>query len=386
MLPVLPLYVQSIGGDGQTIGFVMGAFAIGLLGARSTLAQTADVRGRKLVLLIGILAVAIAPLGYIATESFTLLIGIRAFHGISIAAFALAYSALVVDLSPPNSRGELIGYMSLVNPIGMGLGPALGGFLASQYGFSWAFGSGVVLGLIGFLFTLQVREPNRPRPVAQPGAFFRFWKMLGRPYIRTPALVLFLTGLSFGALTTFVPLLVKEVGITLNVGLFYTMAALAGFMMRLLVGRASDQYGRGPFISLSLVFYTASMVVLWMADSAPLFLLSGFLEGMGAGTLIPMMAALMADRSPIDQRGRTFSLCMVGFDVGIALAGPILGTVATQSSYRTVFGVSCGLSFLGLLVFLTLSSKDVQHSLRFALGRGRDIYALDVTPLRLAKE
>jgi len=386
MLPVLPLYVQSLGGDGQTIGFVMGAFAIGLLGARASLARLADTRGRKLVLLIGIVTVAIAPFGYGLTDSFGWLIALRAFHGISIAGFALAFSALVVDLSPPASRGEVIGYMSMVNPIGMGIGPALGGFLHVSYGFNVTFLFSAALGLLGLLFTLQVRETFRPQEGVKATGGVQFWRMLGAPPIRTPAVVLLLVGLSFGALTTFVPLLVTEAQVSMNIGFFYSMAAIAGLSSRLLVGRASDVYGRGPFISVSLIIYALSMAVLWLTESVQGFLLAGFLEGAGAGTLIPMMAALMADRSLPEQRGRMFSLAMVGFDLGIAMAGPLLGAIATQTSFSTIFAISAGLSLLGLLVFLTFSSKDLPHSLRFALGRGQDGYALDVIPAHLVKE
>lgn len=383
MLPVLPLYVQSLGASGQTIGIIMGSFAIGLLGARSMMARLADERGRKLGLLIGVFAVAIAPLGYGLTDSYGWLIVLRAFHGISIAAFALAFSALVVDLAPPENRGEVIGYMSLVNPIGMGLGPALGGFVQVQYGFLPAFWVATALGLLGLGFTLGVQESHRThKPTEYPSAL-QFWQQLGQPAIRTPAVVLLLIGLSFGALTTFTPLLVKEGQLSVNVGLFYTMAAVAGFAIRLLVGRASDYYGRGPFISVSLILYALSMGLLWYATTVPMFLAAGFVEGTAAGTLIPMMAALMADRSPIDQRGRTFSLCMVGFDLGIALAGPLLGAIATYTSYRTIFGLSSILSGLAFVIFLTLSSKNIAYSLRFAMGRGHDIYSLDAMPMSL---
>jgi MFS family permease len=56
-----------------------------------------------------------------------------------------------------------------------------------------------------------------------------------------------------------------------------------------------------------------------------MFLLAGLVQGLAAGTLIPMIAALMADRSHPNERGRTFGLVMVGFDLGIAFAGPIFG-------------------------------------------------------------
>lgn len=355
----------------------MGSFAIGLLSCRSWLARLADSRGRKLVLLIGMSAVAFAPLGYLVTASTPMLIGVRAFHGISIAAFALAYSALVIDLSPVDQRGELIGYMSLVNPLGLAIGPALGGFLHEWAGYTPAFSIAAVMGMVGLVFTFQVQEPHRPNPLESSKATRQnYWLMLFSPRIRTPALVLFLIGMAFGTLSTFVPLLFKESNITLNVGLFYTAAAIASFMTRLVAGRASDRFGRGPFISISLVLYAVAMVILWQAATPNAFLLAGFLEGAGAGVLIPMMAALMADRSNPDERGRTFSLCMVGFDIGIALAGPLLGTIATQTGYRYIFGVSAGLAFLGLLVFLTLSSKNLAYSFRFAIGRGRDVYAI----------
>jgi MFS family permease len=62
LLPALPLYVQSVGGTKQQIGFVMGAFAIGLLLSRPPLGKIADSRGRKQVLLIGVSVAAIAPI------------------------------------------------------------------------------------------------------------------------------------------------------------------------------------------------------------------------------------------------------------------------------------------------------------------------------------
>ena len=73
LLPTLPLYVQSVGGTKQQIGFVMGAFAIGLLLSRPRLGKIADRTGRKQVLLIGVSVAAIAPIGYIFATSVPLL-------------------------------------------------------------------------------------------------------------------------------------------------------------------------------------------------------------------------------------------------------------------------------------------------------------------------
>jgi MFS family permease len=66
----------------------------------------------------------------------------------------------------------------------------------------------------------------------------------------------------------------------------------------------------------------------------------------------------------------------VGWDIGLVTAGPIFGAIAERIGYRHMFGFDAFLTILALLLFLTKSSKDLPNSLRFALGRGADIYAL----------
>jgi MFS family permease len=118
------------------------------------------------------------------------------------------------------------------------------------------------------------------------------------------------------------------------------------------------------------------MLILSNAYTASAFLSGGFLEGAGAGTLLPMMIALISDRSSPQERGRVFALCITGFDVGIAIAGPVLGSLIEPIGYRGMFTITTILSFLALIIFATLSSKNLSHSFRFAFGRERDIYAL----------
>ena len=358
----------------------MGCFAIGLLLFRPWLGQLADRRSRKLVLLIGLGATAIAPLGYMVGKSIPLLILLRAFHGISIAAFTTGYSALVADIAPPKQRGEVIGYMSLVTAIGMAIGPALGGFLQASAGYNALFLLSSGLGVLGILFTTQIVNPSvsttQLKTSGDNPTDNRFWRLLISPRLRIPAIVLLLIGLAFGTLSTFVPLFIKSVGVDLNPGLFYTATAISSFSVRLIGGRASDRYGRGLLITISLIFYTLSMLFLWIATSANMFLLAGILEGMGAGILLPTIAAMLVDRAMPQERGRIFGVCMVGFDVGIAIAGPFLGLVAEQVGYRNMFGFAAGLTCLALFIFLTASSKDLPHSVRFALGKGQDLYAI----------
>ncbi|MBR8835489.1 MAG: MFS transporter [Stigonema ocellatum SAG 48.90 = DSM 106950] len=382
LLPTLPLYLDGVGATKLQIGIVMGGFALGLLLCRPFLGRLADERGRKIVLLIGTLAAVIAPLGYLVVKSIPVLLVLRAFHGISLAAFSTGFTTLVADLAPPQKRGEIIGNMSLVNPIGMTIGPALGGYLQAEFGNQILFLIAAEFALVALLGTLQIiNPPVPPQPQSSPKDH-RFWQILVGPKVRAPALVLLLIGLAYGTLSTFVPLFMKSTGVDLNAGLFYSVGAISSFSVRVFATRASDRWGRGLFITFSLVAYTLAMVLLWQANSAMSFLFAALLEGSGGGTLIAMIASVMAERSQPRERGRVFALCIAGFDVGIAIAGPVLGFVAEQVGYRYMFASAAILTLLALLIFLTQSSKDLPSSLRFALGRGQDTYALNKRGVR----
>jgi predicted MFS family arabinose efflux permease len=83
---------------------------------------------------------------------------------------------------------------------------------------------------------------------------------------------------------------------------------------------------------------------------------------------------LVTDRCSADERGQFFSLCIGGFDIGIALAGPLFGWVAEQVGYSNMYLLDAGLALLGLIIFITQSSRNIPDSIKFALGKAEDIY------------
>ena len=391
MLPTLPTYIQSMGGTTQQVGLVMSCFAIGLIASRTWLGKIADRRSRKLVILIGAFVAASAPIGYLLVHSIVGLGYIRAFHGISIAAFTIGYSALVVDLAPIQHRGTLIGYMNLAVPIGMSIGPALGGFLEQSgksffpegTGYEVLFLISIFCGVLALLLASQIKESPFPETTLQTDSGSKliqreFWELAKDPGLIVPTLVLLLIGLVFGTLVAFLPLFITELQLNFNVGFFYTVVAIASFSVRLFVGQASDRYGRGLFISGSLICYIISMVLLTHAEAPPMFIFAAIAEGAGAGILSPLVLALISDRSYANERGKVFALCMGGFDVGIALGGLILGSLATAlGGYRGIFALAAVLASVALIVFVTQAGKNVRHSLFFAVGKAKDTYTIN---------
>lgn len=376
LLPTLPLYLDSVGANKLQIGIVMASYAIGLLLFRPFLAKLADARGRKIVLLIGMIVAAIAPLGYLFVTSIPVLFALRTFHGISIAAFSTGFTTLVAESTPQDKRSETISYMSLVNPLGMAIGPVLGSYLQAESGYKILFLIIAELAIVGMLGTLQVMNPPAQSQQVNSAKEEPSLRVLANPKVMVPALVLLLVGSAFGALSCFVPLFIKSINVDLSPGLFYSVGAISSFSVRMFSTRASDRLGRGLFITLSLVSYTLAMLLLYYANSPISLLFAALLEGAGGGTLIAMIATTMAERSRPKERGRIFGLCIGGFDLGIALSGPLFGFLAERLGYRNIFGCGAIATLLALLLFLTLSNKSLISSLRFALGLGQDTYGL----------
>ena len=387
LLPTIPLYIRDIGGTQQQVGFVMGAFAIGLILARPTLGARADSHSRKQVLLIGLIVGGLAPLGYLLAHSIPLLFALRAFHGISIAAFTTAYTAYVIDQVEPERRTEILGYTSLVTPVGIGVGPVLGGLLQSHYGYEVLFIASSLLAWVGFCCIFGLEETQKTQPNSHIKTKGESWlrslsnsgQLFLEPRLRVLSLIMFAAGSIFGTLSTFMPLYVRELNLDFNPGYYYLFAAVASFTMRLMTGRIAQRFGKGRFITLSIVCYFLSMLLLWQGTTAKAFVLSGLIEGCAGGLLIPVISAIVADRSAADERGRVFSVCLGGFDVGIALAGPIFGTFIQYIGLQNVFLSASLVSIAALALFIGYGNQSHQRSVRFALGREPDYYAFPLT-------
>ena len=385
-LPTLPLYIRTLTQSFDQIGIIMGSFAIGLLVFRSYLGKLSDRKGRRHTMRIGLIVATVIPLCYALLPSIPLLMLFRAIHGISIAAFASSYSALIADIAPIEKRGEVIGYMSLVNPLGLAIGPALGGLMQEAWGYQPLFITASLLAFVGLLLTTQIEDKanESDRQTATTTVTkSKFWQTFLSSRVRVPSTILLLVGVAFGTLSAFMPILMQQKNISLNAGLFYMAAALSGFIIRFPVGRLSDKWGRGVFISIGICFYALTMGIICFASSNYQFLLAGVSEGLGSGILIPAIVALLADRTFPQERGYVFGMTWMGFDLGIAFAGPVMGKMISLVGITNIFAIATGLCILGLIVFGTQSNKSASESFKFAIGKTSDRYAVKTTAMHV---
>jgi MFS family permease len=106
-----------------------------------------------------------------------------------------------------------------------------------------------------------------------------------------------------------------------------------------LLAKRSDRHGRRRVFLESLAVFAVGSLLAAAAWSFPALLLGRAIQAFGAGGLLPVAAAVIAETVPLERRGRTLGL--IGAVFGIAfLVGPLLGGLLLDSSWRWLFVVN----------------------------------------------
>ncbi len=376
LLPTLPNYIISIGGNKSQVGIVMSAFAVGVLLFRPLVGKKIDSAGRKVVLLFGATIFAIAPVFYIFIHDIAPLVAVRMFHGLGLAAFGTASITLITDAASPKQRGEIISYTGMVNTVAFSAGPIFGGLIGDLWGYNMVFIFVGVSSLVCLILSLFIKE-TKTFEISKTST--GFVQAIWQRRIVFSFVIILLIAMIHGAVMFYYPIFLKE-NLHVNVGLFFAVFGAATLVVRVFIGRLSDRAGRGPLIVFSLAFIALGVFSLNYSTTITFMFISAILYGFGFGSQQPTLTTVVADNTTPETRGKIFSFYYGGFDLGISIAGIVLGAVAEHAGIPFMF-VICGILAVGaVLIFVLLFEHTIVDSLRcaFALrGDGKPCYICD---------
>lgn len=160
LLPTLPLYVASLGASGAEIGLISGIFGVSAIFIRFFTDDFVKLLGKKKCLYLGLFFSLVSTIAYAFFTSIHMLMIARIIQGLGFGLGTTFAAALAVDIIPSSRRGEGVGYFGLGNTISMGIAPALGVMLLTDFSsdFLFAFSTsggiivlGGVAGVIGYV-------------------------------------------------------------------------------------------------------------------------------------------------------------------------------------------------------------------------------------------
>ncbi|MEN9224477.1 MAG: MFS transporter [Thermostichus sp. HHBFW_bins_43] len=349
--PILPVYLTARWGSEAPVGLVVGAMAAGVLMLRPLIGMALDRWGRKPLLCLGLLvALLIQPL-YLLAPSPQWLLPVRILHGLSQAGVATGSQTLLADLVPPEKRAAMMGYLAMANTLGFAFGPWLGtrlygagGFKLFILGLLWLLILGILLGFV----LPWLPPPQKPKVALDEGSVPSSpWSALLCFPVREATFLFLISSLLHGGLTTYLPLLVAETGD------FYSLFALGAVFVRWALGQWGNRVSyrllsTGAFCCSSLAVIGIVWQPGWLSGWAILY-------SLGFGTVFPVLSAIVSLAVPPEQRGRVYSLFLMGFDSGMTLGsagmGSLVGIAPLSGLFLSWGGLGLGASWLAFRQF-----------------------------------
>jgi MFS family permease len=344
-LPVLPRYVKGpIGAGDVAVGIVLGSFAITGLACRPLVGHLADRRGRKLVVIAGAITTTVAGLLYFVPAGVGGLVVARLFLGAGEGMVYTAGSAWVVDLSPADRRGRIIGLYGLAIWGGLSLGPPIGELILHATSFEgvWAFAAAAPL--LGALIASRIPETYEPSP--ELAAEER--KLISREALR-PGIGLSLAIVGYATVAAFIVLHLDERGVGHGAAVFTAFAASV-VTMRVLGGWLPDRFGSIPCAIGAAIAEAIGLVVIAEAHT----LIGAVAMGGGFSLLFPSLALVVINRVPESRRGAAMGTFTAFFDLGVGVGSPIAGAAAAIGGYEAAFLLAAAFALGTVAVALSL--------------------------------
>ncbi|WP_069650954.1 MFS transporter [Caloranaerobacter ferrireducens] len=211
---ILPQIMNEYGGW-QWYGWVFSSFIIVSTITIPLFAKMADLYGYKKFYMIGMTIFIVGSLLCGLAPSMTFLIGARMVQGLGVGAIGPVTIALISNLFSLEKRGSAMGIYAATQLLSNVVGPILGGFIAQNFGWPWAFYMVIPVGLLSLLLIYPLRLPSNQtshgsiRQLDMIGAllfgsfialFIQGWTRLGKTGLDQISLSIFVASLVLFAL------------------------------------------------------------------------------------------------------------------------------------------------------------------------------------------
>jgi EmrB/QacA subfamily drug resistance transporter len=183
---------------------------------------------------------------------------------------------------------------------------------------------------------------------------------------------------------TALPRIVGDLGGFERLSWVVTAYLIASTVTIPLYGKLSDLYGRRRLMAVSVSVFVLGSLLCGIAQTMDQLVVARALQGIGAGGLIPLSQAAIADLFPPRERGKYLGFIGAMWAIA-AVAGPLLGgTLTDHASWRWIFLINLPLGALALFVVLRNMPRRHERREHVIDWTGAAVLTSGVTALLLA--
>ena len=359
--PAIPQFALEFGVSKFAASAIVSAFALMRLVSAPFAGWIVARIGERLTYTIGILIVALSTGATALAADYTQFSVRRGAGGVGSAMVTVAATALLVKVSPPDSRGRVASLNAAGFLLGSLLGPVFGGVVA---------GFGLRAPFVFYFFTLLVAAAvvaiALKRSTFAGGlavgstdaAPLGLAEALRVPQYRSLLLSVFAFGwASFGVRISVIPIFVAVVYDGNAADAAWVLAGYAAGNALLIFpsGRWTDTVGRKPLLVTGMAVLAASYFVFPASPSLWAAIAIMAVAGAGSALVNPGQQAVLAD--VLEQRpgGNVVAAYSMMTDLGGVLGPLIAGAILDLAGFGWAFGVTAALIVAALVGWLLVN-------------------------------
>jgi len=340
----LALYLKNKGFSSPQVGFAMGAYGVGAIGASLVGGWLADHFGRRNSIVLSMLLSAVAMLGLSQADGYAFLLVLTALAGFCAELYRPAATALIADITTPAQRVTAFAVYRLSINLGFAIGPAVGGFVAHK-SFMYLFIGDAITSLVyaGIAIALI---PNRV--VAHAADAVR--RSAFAAIIRDGAFLCFLAA-TFVASMVFMqhvsgyPLQMDLYGHSSRVfGLLVSLNGIIICLSEIPLTTFTRRFEPRRVMMIGFLLIGGGFMATGFVSAIPWLVATVVVWTMGEMLFFPFSSAHIAAVSPPDMRGRYQGAWGIAWGLG-AVAGPVAGATVLDWNPRALW-VGCGIAAL----------------------------------------
>ena len=330
VVPLLPVYVRNHGAGGVMIGAVFAAFSLSRTIFLPYFGRLSDRRGRRGLMLTGLLLYALCTIFYIISKEVPHIILTRAVQGIGAAMIWPLAAAYVGDMTPKGREGTYMGWFNMASFSGLACGPFIGGLINDLVGIEGAFISMGLITMVGFLMAvlfLPKKEVLRVAPKKRPQGIIMMLR--SEPVLRGVFLFRFFYTICVALIWSFQPVYLDTyMGLKASwIGLLVSLNVGTAALLQAPLGSLADRVSRSKLIMVGALLQTVAITSLPFCRNLPELLAANLGFGLAGGFSLPAIQAVATDLGRArESMGGIMSVLLTGQSVGM-LIGPLAGGV-----------------------------------------------------------
>lgn len=364
VVPLLPVYAYELGASGLYIGLVFGAFSLSRTFFLPYFGRLSDKKGRKPLIVAGLLAYALISIGFILSKNVETLIIMRFIQGISSAMLIPVIQAYVGDITPEGSEGLTMGMFNMSMFFGLSLGPLAGGMINEHFSLNTSFLCMGILAFLGFSLCLFLLPPTKSeRAVSRKKEVVSWKKLLRDKDLAGLFLFRFAYAACVGVVWGFLPVLADSefhlsssyIGILVMLGVF-----IAG-VMQTPMGYMADRFNKRIMILIGGFIIAFAILLFNWADGFGDLFIANVLIGIGGGIAMPaLMALAVLKGNTTKAMGSVMGIITMAHSSGMLTGSLVAGLMMDMFQLRHAFSFGSVIMILGtgLFFFYTSHMKE----------------------------